>query len=241
MNALLRKSWLESRGRFYCGLGGALLVSGGMTALYHFSGTTGNTPASVENYGRFVSGKWFGTALAAYGPLFALVMSGSGIVSQRTVVSTRGFAGTGWALSLPVRRWKLCGSRALVGAAELAVLLLVAALLVPAVSALAGQSYALRAALCLAAQNFSASFVFFGLAVLLAALLDDFWHEIAGYGILTAGFVTRPAPALAWARVLRGDTFLEQGAVASAQVAICIAAGLGLAAVALWVVEHREY
>ena len=158
---LLRKEWGESRMRFVL----CAAVVGGLCALFillqeplraQMHGTTMPDTSYAgyvyrRIYGGFVRGLF----------LFQAMILGLGGLQRERARGTLGFT-----LALPATRLQLIGARALTGVLEIAVLACIPAVLVPALSALVGESYALSQA-----TEFALLWVIIGMAVFSVALL----------------------------------------------------------------------
>ena len=81
-------------------------------------------------------------------------------------------------LSLPVSRTRVLGVRAATGAAELLILALAPALLIPLLSPAVGQTYRIGDALIYGACLFLAGGVFFSLATLLSTVFSGIWRPL---------------------------------------------------------------
>ena len=183
------KSWLDTRWRFLIGLAVLLVSACGILMTYgqvqRLLPTIGamNVPdgpftEAIEEavriqrtYRGFVWSQWFDKNLTSLATLFAALLgSGSSLAGPGR--------GVLFSLALPVTRRRWVGSRAAVGLAELFVLVLVPSLAIPLLSPLAGEQYALSAALAHAACAFVAASVFFGLASLLSTVFNDVWRPV---------------------------------------------------------------
>jgi hypothetical protein len=102
--------------------------------------------------------------------IFAVVLGSGGLLSQ----AERG--GAIFTLSLPVSRQRLLGVRAATGVAELSLLVLVPALLLPILSPLIGEHYALGDALVHALCLFIVSTMLFAFSFLLSTVFSDVWR-----------------------------------------------------------------
>ena len=90
--------------------------------------------------------------------------------------SARG--GAIFTLSLPVSRRQLLGVRAATGLAELSVLALVGTLLLPILSPLVGENYAIGDALVHALCLFIASSMLFAFSFFLSTVFSDVWRPV---------------------------------------------------------------
>jgi hypothetical protein len=178
------KSWLETRWRFLIGVG-LLSISACSTVLYYpevlklmpmagsidVSGEIGRRiREGVElsrNYDGYIWSQWFGQNVTQLGTLFAILLGSGSPISQGSGGATL------FTLSLPASRNRLLGVRTATGLAEWFVIALIPSLVIPLLSPAIGERYSVVGAMVYAACLFVAGAVFFSLAVLLSAMLDD--------------------------------------------------------------------
>jgi hypothetical protein len=180
------KSWLETRWRFFFGLGLLVLSAGGVVYAYpqvmkllpraSELDTTGPLGQRIKDavdlsrdYRGYVWSQWMRQNLAEMATFFAVILGSGGPYSQRSELFT---------LSLPVSRQRLVGVRALAGLGELLVIVFVSSLVIPLFSPGVGQSYSVGAALVHAMCAFVASAAFFSLATLLSTSFSDIWRPL---------------------------------------------------------------
>jgi hypothetical protein len=184
------KSWLETRWRFVIGLV-VLVCSGAGVVLWYpevvkrlplaatvdlngFGGRQIREGAELaREYRGYVWWEWFRQSLRETWTIFAVLLGTGGLLSQ-----TSGGAAL-FTLSMPVSRTRLLGVRAATGLAELLVLAIVPALVVPLFSPAIGQTYSAWDALVHGVCLFIAGTVFFSLAFLLSTVFSDVWRPAA--------------------------------------------------------------
>jgi ABC-type transport system involved in multi-copper enzyme maturation permease subunit len=181
------KAWLETRWRFVIGI--ALLMVSAASAVWSYPqvvkllpmverlNTSDGIAREVQkaadlarSYRGYVWSQWFQQNMGQLWSLFAVLIGAGGLLSR----SAGG--GTLLTLSLPVSRRRLIGTRAATGLAELFVMAFVPSLLVPLLSPVIGQRYAIGDALVHAGCAFVAGSVFFSLAFLLSTVFSDVWR-----------------------------------------------------------------
>lgn len=139
--ALVWKAWRESRARF---LVGALVVGGLCAAFVGFADAfRAHMPAGTP-YASYLYARVYGGVVRSIFVLLAVVL-GTGGLAREHALGTLGFT-----LALPVPRARHALVRAAVGLAEIVALAALPVLIVPAGSALVGESFPLGAALTLA-------------------------------------------------------------------------------------------
>jgi ABC-2 type transport system permease protein len=183
------RSWLETRWRFVIGM--ALLPLSAAVSVFAYprvvkllplaSQVDGNDPIgklvleaaqTMGTYRGYVWAQWFNQNMTQQWALFAVLLGIGGLVAQ-----TAG-GGALFTLSLPVTRNRLAGIRAATGLAELAILALAPALVVPLLSPAIGQSYSVGDALIHAVCMFTAGSVFFSLAYFFSTVFSDVWRPL---------------------------------------------------------------
>jgi len=181
------KSWLETRWRFVIGL---VLVIGSVASTVFsypevqrilaspptqtFGGILGRqiTEALVlaREYRGYIWSQWLSGNIPELLTLFAVMLGSGGLLAQ----AERG--GAIFTLSLPVSRRRLLGVRAATGLAELSVLALAATLLLPILSPVVGERYAIGDALVHALCLFGASSMLFAFSFFLSTVFSDVWR-----------------------------------------------------------------
>ena len=220
------KSWLETRWRFFIGLGLFVLSAGGVVYVYpqvmkliprlgdlDTSGPLGQRLKSAvelqRDYRGYVWSQWMRQSLTQMATFFAIILGSGGPYAQRSELFT---------LSLPVSRQRLVGIRALAALGELLVIVLASSLVIPLFSPSVGQTYSVGAALVHALCAFIASAVFLSLATLLSTSFSDIWRPllIACAVAMVLWFVELVASDLApysIFRVMSGEQFFRLGQV----------------------------
>ena len=131
--------------------------------------------AAEQTFRGYIWYQWFDQNFATCIVLFAVLL-GSG-----SALSTPG-RGLLFSLALPVARGRWLETRAAIGIAQVLALALVPSLLIPLLAPAVGESYSVRDALVHGALIFVLGSVFFALAMLASAIVDDFGRAI----VLTA-------------------------------------------------------
>ena len=133
------KSWLETRWRFFIGLGLLVLSAGGIVYAYpqvmkllpraSELDTTGPLGQRIKDavdlsrdYRGYVWSQWMRQNLVQMATFFAVILGSGGPYSQRSELFT---------LSLPVSRQRLVGIRAAAGLGELLVIIVLSSLVIP--------------------------------------------------------------------------------------------------------------
>jgi len=250
---LWHKTWLETRWRFWIGLGLLMLSACGAVMMYPQMGkllellpkvdTSGpigrQIQESVElarSYRGYLWTQWFQKNMPQQWTLFAVLLGTGGLFSQAWG------GGTLFTLSLPISRRRLLGVRAATGLLEMLALAFVPSLLLPLFSLAIGHRYGLGDVLVHSACVFVAGSVFFCLAFLLSTLFNDVWRPIliAMFVAIGLGIVTQVFPEL-WRfnlfRVMSAESYFRGGglpwlgllASAAASVALLYAADRNIA------------
>lgn len=184
--ALLHKAWRESRGRFFCSLVllaslviYAVLTSPGFLARYNT-----RFPDKPLLYSAYVWSGLFHYALQGLWVVAAFIVALGGLTRERT---------TGVALftlALPVRRLDLFLTRASIAWAEAIAFGLGSAILIPALSAIVGESYPFLQALAFGAWMGATGLVIVTFGLLLSEMLEgEFTAPVVGLCTLTAVFL----------------------------------------------------
>jgi hypothetical protein len=123
-----------------------------------------------NSYPAYVWSQWFAKTGQQLFALFAVMLGTGGLLAQASG------GGALYTLSLPVSRTRLLGIRAATALAELAVLAIVPALIVPMVSPAVNQSYGAIDAVIYAVCMFVAGSTLFSLTFLLSTVFNDVWR-----------------------------------------------------------------
>jgi ABC-type transport system involved in multi-copper enzyme maturation permease subunit len=248
---LWRKSWLETRVRFWIGLAILLVLACGIVFGYsavqrllplassmdrNTSGPLGaivSQAAAIEStYRGYVWYQWFRQNLCQTWTLFALLLGTGGL----TMHGRHG--GALYTLSLPVSRTRIVMVRAATGLAELAVLAFIPSLAVMLLSPGIGQSYAIGDVLVHGVCLLVGGAAFFSLTVLLSTQFADIWSPpLLTFGaIVVIAFLEFAVPGFARYSVFQtmsGQSYQMSGTLPWAGLAIGLAAtGLLLAGAA---------
>ncbi|HYZ86388.1 MAG TPA: ABC transporter permease subunit [Bryobacteraceae bacterium] len=174
---LYYKAWLESRTRFLIGLGVIAALCLGLVLFHELFRSRMPTTGGMISYPDYIYLRVYGGFVRGIFLFVALVLGLGGLNSERAR-NTLTFT-----LALPVRRGYLLATRAITGLAEVALVALLPALLIPGLSAGIGQSY-------LWSQSFSffVLWVAIGWAVFAAAFLASCLLE-NDYSALTTAII----------------------------------------------------
>jgi len=203
------KAWLETRWRFLIGLAviGASAV-GTVLAYPQFvrllplahqidvGGELGRriveNAALASTFRGYVWSQWFLQNMPRDWTIFAALLGSGGLLAQ---VTGRGGLFT---LSLPASRTRLLAIRAATALAELFVLAMVPALLIPLAAPAVGQAYSVADALVHGLVLFVAGSVFFSLAFYCSAVFSDIWTPavVALCAAFVMSFAARVLPRL---------------------------------------------
>jgi hypothetical protein len=219
------KSWLDTRWRFLIGL--ALLSCSAAASVLTYPQVIKLLPMAptidaggeigrrimesvqlARTYRGYVWSHWFRQEALQLGTLFAVLLGTGGLLSHHSR------AGTLFTLSLPVSRDRLLAIRSAAGLAQLFVLALVPALLIPLLSPAVGESFGIGSGLAHGACAFVGWTAFFSLALLLSTVFGDLWRPLllalsiaAFLGIVEQVF--RNPPGIF--RVMSGEEFFRTG------------------------------
>jgi putative exporter of polyketide antibiotics len=211
MNGMLAwKAWLETRARFAAGAGLlAVLVA---HTVFSGPGTVAAFNASHPDslsYGEYVWLQLHAGFAQTVWIFTALLLAHGGLRRERA-------AGTAHlTLSLPVGRGRVLLARTAVCVLELAALALVPAVLLPPLSAMAGEAYPLAQSLRFAAAMLGGGLVFFAVGALLAHLFEgEYTAPTVGLGVVGAWFFAGKIPSLHWLNafdLMSGAGHLDEG------------------------------
>ena len=220
------KSWLETRWRFFIGLGLFMLSAGGVVYVYpqvmkliprlgdlETGGALGRriqeAVAVQRDYRGYIWSQWNRQNLTQMATLFAVILGSGGPYSQRSELFT---------LSLPVSRRRLVGVRAMAGLSELLVIIVVSFLMILLVSPSVGQSYGFVTALIHTLCAFVASAAFFSLAALLSTSFSDIWRPLliacaVAVVLWVAGQVIQDLNPYSIFTLMNGEKYFRSGQV----------------------------
>jgi ABC-2 type transport system permease protein len=181
------KAWLETRWRFLIGLG--LLMCWAVATVLAYSQVVKLLPAAAQvdpgselgrqiaenaalfrDYGAYIWSQWFRQNMRQMWALFAVLLGTGGLLAQASG------GGALYTLSLPVSRQRLLGVRAATALAELAILAIVPALLIPVFSPVVGHTYSVADALVYGACMILSGSTLFSLTFLLSTVFSDVWR-----------------------------------------------------------------
>jgi len=182
------KSWRDTRWRFFVALGVLTLSGTGVVLIYprvlalvplvpssDAGGELGQRIREIAQLSRefrgYIWAQWFRQNVRQEWTVVSALLGTGGLVAQ-------GSTGALFTLSLPVSRNQLVAVRAAAGLAELLIVALTVALLLPIVAPVVGQRYAVTDAVAHALCMFAAGAVFFSLACLLSTSFDDPWRPL---------------------------------------------------------------
>jgi len=180
------KAWLETRWRFFIGLGLLLCSAAAAVATYpqvvkllplvptDVGGEIGRQIREAaelsRSYRGYIWSNWFRQNLLQMATLFAILLGTAGVLSQS--------GGALFTLSLPVSRNRLLGTRAAMGLGELFAIAFLPTLLIPLLSPTVGESYSIAQALVHSTCLFVTASLFFMLAFLLSTVFSDPWRPL---------------------------------------------------------------
>ncbi len=248
------KSWLETRWRFFAGLGLLMLSAGGVVYAYpqvmkliprasdlDTSGALGQRiKDAVElsrDYRGYVWSQWMRQNLTQMATLFAIILGSGGPYAQRSELFT---------LSLPTSRQRLLSVRALAGLGELLVIVLVSSMMIPIFSPSVGQTYRVSSTLVHAVCAFVASAAFFSLATLLSTSFSDIWRPlliacaVAGV-LLFVDLVARDLAPYSIFTVMNGETYFRSGQVPWVGLLVSSALSISMLYAAAINLERRDF
>ncbi len=246
------KAWLETRLRFFIGLGLLLFMACGVAFEYNAvqqlmpiaesmpaDGVLGSViqrALEVERtFDGFVWYQWFRQNLSQTWMLFALIIGTGGLAPQR---------GALYALSMPVSRARLVGVRAGTGLAELFTLALVPSMLLPLVAVVVGQRYPMSDAIVHALCVFVGGSAIFSLTVLFSTQFSDAWTPaiLSGVVITVLGLIEL-APGLApygLFHTMSAESLIDGGGLPWVGLLISAAAAAGLLYAAAVNLKRRD-
>ena len=244
---LVKKAWLESRGRFIAAAV-VLAILGVSTVL--------RAPATIAGWEAHHRGETMSYALyiwlsLSHGFLQFLWVVAAVILGLGGLRREQANGSSGFSLALPVSRRAHVLSRAVTGAAEASVLAFIPGLIVVALSPLAGFRYPLSQALLFATLLVLGGLVFYALGFLLSEILPG---EYAAPGVamamVAAFYVLTKIPrfdflnvfdAMDGKKVLVGQTFYLGTTYPLQTIAWSLIAALVLTLVSVLAVQRRDF
>jgi len=224
------KAWLELRWRFLLPLAGTFVAAWWLIGLRVDSPTR----YTINFLSLFI---W---------PMVAVTQAGAGINTQVTYGARAGVhASMLFTLSLPVRRRRLVAVRAGLGALLTAVLVTCQCFfgwaVAPALRARLTPADVALYAICALAG----SLVFYALGVLLSAMVDELWvfygSFLALFAVVVLQMKVKPFASIDIFRVMGDLSYPMTGRMPWDMLAACAAVTLALVAVAVAIVERKEY
>jgi hypothetical protein len=244
---LVRKSWLESRGRFVAAAI-VLAILGVSTVL--------RAPATISGWESVHRGEQMSYPLyiwlsLSHGFLQFLWVVAAVVLGLGGLIREEMLGSSGSSLALPVSRREHVLTRAAVGAAEAAVLGFIPGLIVVALSPMIGRSYPLSQALLFAGLLVLAGLVFFALGFFLSHILrGEYTAPAVGMAVIAVFYVLTKLPRLEFLnvfdamdgkKVLVGRTFYLGSDFPIAVTSTSLAVALALVALSVIRVKSRDF
>ena len=244
---LVRKSWLESRGRF---------VSAAVVLAILGLSTVLRAPATISGWESIHRGEQMSYPLyiwlsLSHGFLQFLWVVAAVILGLGGLIREEALGSSGFSLALPVSRRAHVLTRAGVGAAEAAVLGFIPGLIVFALSPMIDRSYPLSQALLFAGLLVLAGLVFHALGFFLSHVLrGEYTAPAVGMAAIAVFYVLTKLPRLEFLnvfdamdgkRVLVGRTFYLGTEFPVAVILASLAVALGMVALAVIHVNSRDF
>ena len=244
---LVRKSWLESRGRF---------VSAAVVLAILGVSTVLRAPATISGWESIHRGEQMSYPLyiwlsLSHGFLQFLWVVAAVILGLGGLIREEALGSSGFSLALPVSRRAHVLTRAAVGAAEAAVLGFIPGLIVVALSPMIGRAYPLSQALLFAGLLVVAGLVFYALGFLLSHVLrGEYAAPAVGMAAIAVFYVLTKLPrfellnvfdAMDGKKVLVGRTFYLGSEFPVAVILASLAVALGMVALAVIRVKSRDF
>jgi hypothetical protein len=244
---LVKKSWLESRGRF---------VSAAIVLAILGVSTVLRAPATISGWESIHRGEQMSYPLyiwlsLSHGFLQFLWVVAAVILGLGGLLREEALGSSGFSLSLPVSRRAHILTRAGVGAAEAAVLGFIPGLIVVVLSPMIGRFYPLSQALMFAALLVLAGMVFYALGFFLSHVLrGEYAAPAVGMAVVAVFYVLTKLPRLDFLnvfdamdgkKVLVGRTFYLGSEFPVAVTIASLAVALGLVALSVARVKNRDF
>ena len=244
---LVRKSWLESRGRF---------VSAAVVLAILGVSTVLRAPATISGWESIHRGEQMSYPLyiwlsLSHGFLQFLWVVAAVILGLGGLIREEALGSSGFSLALPVSRRAHVLTRAGVGAAEAAVLGFIPGLIVVVLSPMIGRSYPLSQALMFAGLLVVAGLVFYALGFLLSHVLrGEYAAPAVGMAAIAVFYVLTKLPrfeflnvfdAMDGKKVLVGRTFYLGSEFPVVVILASLAVALGMVALAVIRVKSRDF
>ena len=236
------KSWLETRVRFFLMAGVYVLTSWYVTPEVIGRLLVDSKPAAaLAQTGRVTLGSfWF------IWTVLAVMLAGAGINTQTFRGVTQGLHGSMlFTLSLPVRRRRLLGVRAALGALETAFVIIFACLFMWSVSPLLRAHVGVSTILVYALVSLVWSSVFYCLSTFLATFLDEMWQCYGSFLGIAVMLCLRPPIKKFFSfdilRMLGDPTHLTVSTLPWPGILTCLALSAALLFASVQVVERKQY
>jgi ABC-type transport system involved in multi-copper enzyme maturation permease subunit len=248
------KAWIDTRWRFFIGLGLAICVVLGNAFAYSSvdgfvvalaAGPPGPLTDKIDslaqlssNFRGFIWSQVISQNLCGFWLIFAALLGADGLLSRRK--------GAIFTLALPVSRRRLFSVRAATDLAELFLLALIPMLLIPLSARAVGQTYGIADALVYGISIFLGGVVFYALARLLAVFFNDRWRSItitlalALLVELCKAFIPIPGP-LNPGGLMDGESYFRTGTPAWAGLFIWVGLSMALLYAAARSTEKRDF
>jgi hypothetical protein len=244
---LLRKAWLETRGRFFAAA--AIVSLLGLSTVLRAAPT-------IAGWEHFHAGEKMPYALyvwlsLSHGYLQFIWIICAMIIGLGGLIREQSLGTAGFTLGLPVSRGAIIATRAAVGAVLCAVLALLPEVLVALLSPLAGYHYPLEQAFLFAGLISGAGLIFYGLGFLLSHLFaGDYAAPSVGLGLAAAFYVVTKLPnmeplnvysVMTGAKYMIGKTYLLGSGFPVQAVSAWAAGGTLFILAAYLIVRKRDF
>lgn len=244
---LIRKAWLESRGRFVAGAV-VLAILGLSTVL--------RAPATIAGWESVHRGEQMSYALyiwlsLSHGFLQFLWVIAAVILGLGGLIREEAVGSSGYSLALPVSRREHVLARAGVGAAEALMLGFIPGLIVVALSPMIGRAYPLSQALLFAGMLVLAGLVFYALGFFLSHIFrGEYGAPAVALAAIAAFYVITKIPrldslnvfdAMDGREVLVGYTFYLGKQFPIEEIAASLAVAVLLIAVSVELLKARDF
>jgi ABC-type transport system involved in multi-copper enzyme maturation permease subunit len=252
------KAWLDTRGRFL--IGALLLPCAATFMVLAYPRVMGLLPAMprvdttgpvgrqigealelMRDYRGYVWSQWFRQTPTNVGALFAALLGTGGLVT-----SAAGGGAALFTLSLPATRQRLIAVRAASGLAQWFALALAASLVIPLVSPIVGQTYAVGTALVHGLCLFVGGSVIYSFALLLSTFFSDLWRPwlITLAATVPVAFAEQMSPELSrfgLFGVMTGQHFFRTGSVPWLGLLGAAAVSVALLYAAALIFDRRDF
>ena len=171
-------------------------------------------------------------------PMMGIITAGSGISSQTADGMRRSHPSVMYTLSLPVARRRWMAARAAFGFLQMAILILLLAIVPAALAPVTGGHFSWVLALRAFPFMIAGATVFYALAMFLATFLDEYWQALASVVALMGLAVVVSAGQFPEVNIFR---FMSGFGPSSIGTVACLAITALFFAGAIWVVERQEF